>query len=65
MNQKVREFVKNSGVRIQSPNSNNNNNNFAKELEMAMEVEVPNTLQKNLVNNNSYNDPFANEFKDQ
>jgi len=62
MNQKVREFVKNSGVRIQSPNSNNNNNNFAKELEMAMEVEVPNTLQKNLVNNNSYNDPFANEF---
>ena len=65
MNQRVRDFVKNSGVRIQSPNSNNNNNNFAKELEMAMEeIEVPNKLQKNLVNNNSYNDPFVNEFKD-
>lgn len=66
MNQKVREFVKNSGVRIQSPNSNsnNNNNNFAKELEMAMEVEVPNALQKNLINNTSYSDPLANEFKD-
>jgi hypothetical protein len=34
MSQKVREFVRQSGVEVQSPNSNNDN--FARELEMEM-----------------------------
>jgi len=39
MSQSVKEFVRQSGVEVQSPNSNSNNNdnNFARELEMEMQ----------------------------
>jgi TATA-box binding protein (TBP) (component of TFIID and TFIIIB) len=38
MNQSVKEFVRQSGVQVQSPNSNSNSNDeFAKELEMELE----------------------------
>lgn len=38
MNQSVKEFVRQSGVQVQSPNSNSNSNDeFARELEMELE----------------------------
>jgi len=39
MSQSVKEFVRQSGVEVQSPNSNSNDN-FARELEEAMNVET-------------------------
>jgi len=36
MSQQVKEFIKRSGVDIQSPDSNSNNDNFARELESDM-----------------------------
>jgi len=39
MSQSVKEFVRQSGVQVQSPNSNSNDN-FARELEEAMNVET-------------------------
>ena len=37
MSQSVREFVRQSGVEVQTPNSNSNSNNeFARELEMEL-----------------------------
>jgi len=90
MNQKVKEFVRQSGVELKSPNSNSNNNNFARELEETMiqverervagfrtpprqirpiprQVQVPVRLQRNLINDRSYEGAFKqfeNEFSD-
>ena len=97
MNQSVKEFVRQSGVQVQSPNSNSNSNDeFARELEQDMlrrqreraagfrspprpmrpvprQVQVPQRLQRNLVNDRSYagafkqfenNSPLENEFND-
>jgi len=97
MSQSVREFVRQSGVEVQTPNSNSNSNNeFARELEMELmeaerkrtsfmrtpprqirpvprQVQIPERLQRNLVNNRTYegafkefenNSPFENEFDD-
>ena len=95
MNQSVKEFVRQSGVQVQSPNSNSNDE-FAKELEQDMlrrqreraagfrspprpmrpvprQVQVPQRLQRDLVNDRSYagafkqfenNSPLENEFND-
>jgi len=95
MSQSVKEFVRQSGVQVQSPNSNSNDE-FAKELERDMlrrqreraagfrspprpmrpvprQVQVPQRLQRNLVNDRSYagafkqfenNSPLENEFND-
>lgn len=95
MNQSVKEFVRQSGVQVQSPNSNSNDE-FARELEQDMlrrqreraagfrspprpmrpvprQVQVPQRLQRNLVNDRSYagafkqfenNSPLENEFND-
>jgi len=88
MDQKVKEFVNQSGVEVRSPDSNSNNNNFARELEDTMlrkereraagfrtpprqirplprQVQVPVRLQRNLVNDRSYEGAFKqfeNEF---
>ena len=94
MSQSVKEFVRQSGVEVQSPNSNSNDN-FARELEEAMNVEtnaqreairrresvarassffrapvrtmrpvqVPQRLQENLINNQTY-EPLSDEFTD-
>jgi TATA-box binding protein (TBP) (component of TFIID and TFIIIB) len=78
MSQRVKEFVRQSGVEVQSPNSNSNDE-FARELEMEMQraerartsfmrtpprqVRVPQRLQQNLINNRNY-EPLANEFAD-
>src|SRR5210317_576026 len=97
MSQSVKEFVRQSGVQVQSPNSNSNSNDeFAKELERDMlrrqreraagfrspprpmrpvprQVQVPQRLQRDLVNDRSYagafkqfenNSPLENEFND-
>ena len=97
MSQSVKEFVRQSGVQVQSPNSNSNSNDeFAKELEQDMlrrqreraagfrspprpmrpvprQVQVPQRLQRDLVNDRSYagafkqfenNSPLENEFND-
>jgi len=93
MSQKIKEFVKESGIEVSNSNSNSNDNNFARELEETMlrkereraagfrtpprprprEVQVPQRLQKNLVNDRSYagafkqfenNSPLENEFND-
>jgi len=97
MSQSVKEFVRQSGVQVQSPNSNSNSNDeFARELEQDMlrrqreraagfrspprpmrpvprQVQVPQRLQRNLVNDRSYagafkqfenNSPLENEFND-
>lgn len=77
MSQRIKEFVRQSGVEIQRSNSNSDNN-FARELEENMlrkerertvlprEVRVPQLLQKNMVNNQSYEGAFRefenNEF---
>jgi len=97
MSQSVREFVRKSGVEVQTPNSNSNNE-FARELEMELmkadrerertsfmrtpprqirpaprQVKIPERLQRNLVNNRTYegmfkefenNSPFEDEFDD-
>jgi hypothetical protein len=95
MNQSVKEFVRQSGVQVQSPNSNSNDE-FARELEQDMfrrqreraagfrspprpmrpvprQVQVPQRLQRDLVNDRSYagafkqfenNSPLENEFND-
>lgn len=89
MDQKVKEFVRQSGVELKSPDSNSNsNNNFARELEETLirkereraagfrtpprqirplprQVQVPARLQRNLVNDRSYEGAFKqfeNEF---
>ena len=100
MSQSVKEFVRQSGVQVQSPNSNSNSNSndeFARELEQDMlrrqreraagfrtpprpvrpvrqiprQVQVPQRLQRDLVNDRSYagafkefenNSPLENEF---
>ena len=59
MSQKVKEFVKRSGIEIQTPNSASttaSNNNFAKNLEMNMleNQEFPKNLKNNLVSNSKY-----------
>ena len=92
MSQRVKEFVRQSGVEVQTPDSNSNDE-FAKELEQNMlrrqreraagfrtpprpmprRVQVPQRLQRNLVNDRSYagafkqfenNSPLENEFND-
>jgi hypothetical protein len=81
MRQGVRDFVRRSGVEIQSPNSNSNSdNNFARELEEIMirkereraagfrtppprRARVPPLLQRNMVNNRSYEGAFR-EFEE-
>lgn len=86
MSQRVKEFVRQSGVEVQTPDSNSNDE-FAKELEETMlrkqreraagfrspprptprQVQVPQRLQKNLVNDRSYAGAFKqfeNEFDD-
>lgn len=95
MSQSVKEFVRQSGVQVQTPNSNSNDE-FARELEQDMlrrqreraagfrspprpvrpmprQVQVPQRLQRNLVNDRSYagafkqfenNSPLENEFND-
>src|SRR6056300_682772 len=95
MSQRVKEFVRQSGVQVQSPNSNSNDE-FARELEQDMfrrqreraagfrspprpmrpvprQVQVPQRLQRDLVNDRSYagafkqfenNSPLENEFND-
>jgi TATA-box binding protein (TBP) (component of TFIID and TFIIIB) len=81
MRQGVRDFVRRSGVEIQSPNSNSNSdNNFARELEEIMirkereraagfrtppprQARVPPLLQRNMVNNRSYEGAFR-EFEE-
>ena len=87
MSQKVKEFVRQSGVEVQSPNSNSNDDNFARELEMDMlkaekarrmsfmrtpprqirpvprQVQIPQRLQQNLINNRSYEGAFK-QFED-
>ena len=92
MSQRVKEFVRQSGVEVQSPDSNSNDE-FARELEQDMlrrqreraagfrtpprpmprQVQVPQRLQRNLVNDRSYagafkqfesNSPLENEFND-
>jgi hypothetical protein len=95
MSQSVKEFVRQSGVQVQSPNSNSNDE-FAREIEQDMlrrqreraagfrspprpvrpmprQVQVPQRLQRNLVNDRSYagafkqfenNSPLENEFND-
>lgn len=77
MSQKVKEFVRRSGIEVQTPNSNSNNNNFAKNLEMHMlkKQAFPKQLTNNLVNNAKYgefsqfidsnsNNNLDNEFND-
>ena len=97
MSQSVKEFVRQSGVQVQSPNSNSNSNDeFARELEQDMlrrqrqraagfrtpprpvrqiprQVQVPQRLQRDLVNDRSYagafkqfenNSLLENEFND-
>src|SRR5210317_7327 len=86
MSQKVKEFVRQSGVEVTNSNSNENNN-FARELEETMlrrereraagfrtppkprprQVQVPQRLQMNLVNDKTYTGAFKafeNEFDD-
>src|SRR5210317_480378 len=86
MSQKVKEFVRQSGVEVTNSNSNENNN-FARELEQDMlrrereraagfrtppkprprQVQVPQRLQMNLVNDKTYTGAFKafeNEFDD-
>ena len=73
MSQRIKEFVRQSGVEIQSPNSNSDNN-FARELEENMlrkereraagfRTRVPPPLQRNMVNNRSYEGAFR-EFEE-
>jgi len=79
MSQRIKEFVRQSGVEIQSPNSNSDNN-FARELEENMlrkqreraagfrtppprQTQVPPPLQRNMVNNRSYEGAFR-EFEE-
>ena len=88
MSQRVKEFVRQSGVEVQKSNSNSNSNDeFARELEETMlrrereraagfrtpprpiprQVQVPQRLQRNLVNDQSYAGAFKqfeNEFND-
>lgn len=97
MSSTVREFVRQSGVDVQSSNSNSNDDNFARELEETMlrsereraagfrtpqrrpvrvvprQVQIPERLQRNLVNNRTYegafkefenNSPLDGEFND-
>ena len=90
MSQSVKEFVRQSGVEVQSSNSNSNDDNFARELEETLlrkereraagfrtpprqvrpvprQVQVPVRLQRNLVNDRSYEGAFKqfeNEFSD-
>ena len=86
MSQKVKEFVRQSGVEVTNSNSNENND-FARELEETMlrkqreraagfrtpprprprQVQVPQRLQMNLVNDKTYTGAFKafeNEFDD-
>lgn len=74
MSQEVKEFVRRSGIEVQTPNSNSNNN-FAKNLEMHMleKQAFPKQLTNNLVNNVKYgefsqfidsNNNLDNEFGD-
>jgi len=86
MSQRVKEFVRQSGVEVQTSDSNSNDE-FAKELEETMlrkqreraagfrspprptprQVQVPQRLQRNLVNDRSYAGAFKqfeNEFDD-
>ena len=79
MSQRIKEFVRQSGVEIQSPNSNSDNDNFARELEENMlrkqreraagfrtpprRVQVPQVLQRNMVNNKTYEGAFK-EFEE-
>ena len=78
MSQRIKEFVRQSGVEIQSPDSNSDNN-FARELEENMlrrqreraagfrtpprRVQVPQVLQRNMVNNKTYEGAFK-EFEE-
>ena len=77
MSQRIKEFVRQSGVEIQSPNSNSDNN-LARELDNILErgeqerrpspreVQVPQRLQRNMINNRTYEGAFRefenNEF---
>jgi short-subunit dehydrogenase len=68
MSQQLKEFVKQSGVEVQSimpfpsstasNNNNNNNNNLAREIEanMLRRQEFPNRLEKNMMSNANYNE---------
>lgn len=79
MSQKVKEFVRQSGIEVQTPNSASttaSNDNFAKNLEMNLLAKqaFPQNLQKNLVNKAKYgefsqfiddsNNNLDNEFGD-
>jgi len=79
MSQRVKEFVRQSGVEVS--NSNSNDDNFARELEETMlrkereraagfrtpprppRVQVPQRLQQNLISNSNY-EPLREEFMD-
>jgi len=79
MSQRVKEFVRQSGVEVS--NSNSNDDNFARELEETMlrkereraagfrtpprppRVQVPQRLQQNLISNSNY-EPLREEFAD-
>ena len=86
MSQRIKEFVRQSGVEVQSPNSNSDNN-LARELDNILDraedkrrapfmrdpprppprqAQVPQLLQRNMVNNQSYEGAFRefenNEF---
>lgn len=72
MSQKVKEFVRQSGIEVQTPNSTSNeNNNFAKNLEMSMQEFPKNNLVTNakygsfaqFIDSNSDNN-LNNEFSD-
>jgi TATA-box binding protein (TBP) (component of TFIID and TFIIIB) len=80
MSQKVKEFVRQSGIEVQTPNSTSttaSNNSFARNLEMNMleKQEFPKKLTNNLVSNAKYgefsqfidsnsNNNLDNEFDD-
>ena len=80
MSQKVKEFVRQSGIEVQTPNSASttaSNDNFAANLEMSLleKQEFPKNLKNNLVNNAKYgefsqfvnsnsNNNLDNEFND-
>lgn len=72
MNQRVREFVRQSGVKVQNSNSNSNDE-FARELEdellkaesvrvsppiVPRQVQVPQRFQRNLINSKTYEGAF-------
>ena len=75
MSQRIKEFVRQSGVEIQSPNSNSDNN-LARELDNILErgeqekrpspreVQVPQRLQRNMINNRTYEKAFRELFHD-